>query len=188
MFPQGSEGSALTSIEPEDGGPRDPDDRQDHEHENHGDDVLDHGAILAVGVPATALSGPDATRTAYARAMTRSLVVKVTCGADQPEKLSQALTVAATAVASGVTVSLWLTGDAVQLAVPGGVPDLGLAHAVPLADLVAAVLAGGTTTVCTQCAARRGLAADDLAQGVRVAGAATFVEESLADGAQALVY
>jgi predicted peroxiredoxin len=120
--------------------------------------------------------------------MTRSLVIKATCGAEQPEKLSQALTVAATAVASGVAVSLWLTGDAVWLAVPGRVPDLGLAHAVPLTDLVGAVLAGGTTTVCTQCAARRDLTAADLAPGVRIAGAATFVEESLADGAQALVY
>jgi predicted peroxiredoxin len=120
--------------------------------------------------------------------MARSLVVKVTCGEDQPEKLSQALTVAATAVSAGVEVSLWLTGDAVLLAVPGRVPDLGLEHAVPLEQLVAAVLAGGRTTVCTQCAARRGLAQDDLAPGVRIAGAATFVEESLADGVQALVY
>ena len=120
--------------------------------------------------------------------MTRRLVVKVTCGPDRPEALSQALTVAATAVASGVDVSLWLTGEAVWLAVPGRVPDLGLDHAAPLADLVAAVLAAGSTTVCTQCAARRGLVQDDLAAGVRIAGAATFVEESLADGAQALVY
>jgi predicted peroxiredoxin len=120
--------------------------------------------------------------------MARSLVVKVTCGAEQPEKLSQALTVSATAVASEVEVSLWLTGDAVWLAVPGRVPDLGLEHAVPLSQLVEAVLAGGRTTVCTQCAARRSLTADDLAPGVRIAGAATFVEESLADGAQALVY
>lgn len=114
--------------------------------------------------------------------------MKVTCGAEQPEKLSQALTVAATAVAAGAEVSLWLTGDAVVLAVPGRVPDLGLDHAVPLAQLVDAVLAGGRTTVCTQCAARRGLTEADLAPGVRIAGAATFVEESLADGVQALVY
>jgi predicted peroxiredoxin len=120
--------------------------------------------------------------------MARSFIVKVTCGAEAPERLSQALTVAATAVASGVAVSLWLTGDAVLLAVPGRVPDLGLEHATPLADLVDAVLAGGRTTVCTQCATRRGLTADDLAPGVRIAGAATFVAEALGDGAQALVY
>ena len=120
--------------------------------------------------------------------MARSLVLKLTCGAEAPERLSQGVTVAATAVASGVDVSLWLTGDAVSLAVPGKVPDLGLEHAVPLADLVAAVLAGATVTACSQCATRRGIGPDDVAPGVRIAGAATFVEEALAEGAQALVY
>jgi predicted peroxiredoxin len=42
--------------------------------------------------------------------------------------------------------------------------------------------------VCTQCAARRGLTADDLLPGVRIAGAAGFVEMVLVDGTQALVY
>jgi predicted peroxiredoxin len=43
-------------------------------------------------------------------------------------------------------------------------------------------------TVCTQCAARRDLTVADLLPGVRLAGAATFVDEVLAEGAQALVY
>ena len=43
-------------------------------------------------------------------------------------------------------------------------------------------------TLCTQCAARRDLAPADLRPGIRLAGAATFVEEALAEGAQALVY
>jgi predicted peroxiredoxin len=120
--------------------------------------------------------------------MARRLVVKVTCGAADAERLSQALTVAATAVASGVDVSLWLTGDATWLGVAGRVPDLALTHAVPLSDLVEAVRAGGRITVCTQCAARRGIEADALVDGVRIAGAATYLEEILADDAQALVY
>jgi predicted peroxiredoxin len=120
--------------------------------------------------------------------MARRLVVKVTCGSDDAERLSQALTVAATAVASGVEVSLWLTGEATWLAVDGRVPELSLTHSVPLADLVAGVVAGGQVTVCTQCAARRGITADQLVPGARIAGAATFVEECLADDAQALVY
>ena len=120
--------------------------------------------------------------------MSRPLVIKVTTGAEEAERLSQALTVAATAVASGVAVSLWLTGEASWLAVPGRVPDLGLAGAVPLADLVDAVLAEGTVTLCTQCAARRGITVDDVHPAVRIAGAASFVAEVLADDAQALVY
>ncbi|WP_017613076.1 DsrE family protein [Nocardiopsis salina] len=120
--------------------------------------------------------------------MARSLVIKVTSGAEAPERCNQAFTVAAAAVASGAEVSLWLTGEAAWFAVAGKDPDLELPHAAPLADLLDTVLAAGTVTVCTQCAARRDLAQDDLAQGVRIAGAPTFVEETLSDGAQALVY
>jgi predicted peroxiredoxin len=118
----------------------------------------------------------------------RSLVIKVTAGKDDPERCNQALTVAAAATASGIPVSLWLTGDAAWFALPEGVPDLQLPHATPLPDLFAAVLAAGTVTLCTQCAARRNITEDDVTQGVRIAGAATFVAEAVAEGAQALVY
>ena len=115
-------------------------------------------------------------------------MVKSTSGADRPEACNQAFTVAATAVAAGADVSLWLTGEAAWLASPGRAADLVLAHAAPLDELLDAVLAAGTVTVCTQCAVRRGITADDVLAGVRIAGSATFVEEVLAPGAQALVY
>ena len=118
----------------------------------------------------------------------RTLVVKTTSGADRPEACNQALTVAATAAASGATVSLWLTGEAAWLALPGRAAGLVLEHAAPAADLLAAVVAAGRVTVCTQCAARRGIGPDDVLPGVRVAGSALFVEEVLAEGVQALVY
>jgi predicted peroxiredoxin len=118
----------------------------------------------------------------------RSLVVKVTAGKDDPERCNQAFTVAATAVASGVTTSLWLTGEASWFGLPGRAEEFSLPHAAPLADLLAGVLAAGTVTVCTQCAARRSIEPDDLLDGVRIAGAPTFVAEVMADGAQALVY
>ena len=51
-----------------------------------------------------------------------------------------------------------------------------------------AILAGGSMTLCTQCAKRRGLTDADLIPGVRIAGAASFVEEVAADNAQALIY
>ncbi|HEY7177014.1 MAG TPA: DsrE family protein [Micromonosporaceae bacterium] len=120
--------------------------------------------------------------------MSRSLVVKVTAGTDAPERCSQAFTVAATAVAAGVGVSLWLTGESAWFALPGRAAEFDLPHAAPLADLLQAVLTAGTVTLCTQCAARRGITPDAVIPGVRIAGAAVFVEEALADGAQALVY
>jgi predicted peroxiredoxin len=120
--------------------------------------------------------------------MTRSLVVKVTAGSDAPERCSQAFTVAATAAASGIAVSLWLTGEASWFALPGRAATFELPHAAPLGDLLAAVLEAGTVTLCTQCAARREITAGDVIEGVRIAGASTFVEEVSRDDAQALVY
>lgn len=115
-------------------------------------------------------------------------MIKATAGKDEPERCNQAFTVAAAAVASGVPVSLWLTGEAAWFSLPGRAADFSLPHAAPLPDLLASVLALGTVTVCTQCAARRDIAQADVIDGIRIAGAATFVAEVMADGAQALVY
>jgi predicted peroxiredoxin len=121
-------------------------------------------------------------------ALSRRLVVKATAGADALERCAQAFTVAAVAAGSGVEVSLWLTGEASLFALPGHAEQFELAHSAPLAELRDAVLGAGTVTLCTQCAARRGITADDVLPGVRIAGAQTFVEEALAPDTQALVY
>jgi predicted peroxiredoxin len=120
--------------------------------------------------------------------MSRSLVVKVTAGQDAPERCAQAFTVAATAIAAGASVSLWLTGESSWFALPGRAESFELAHSAALRDLLAAVLANGTVTLCTQCAARREITGNDVIEGIRIAGAAVFVEECLAEGVQALVY
>jgi predicted peroxiredoxin len=119
--------------------------------------------------------------------MPRPLVVKVTCGADDPERSNQGLTVAATAITAGAEVSLWLTGEGAWLGVAGR-ESFELEHAAPPAALVETVLAAGQVTVCTQCAARRGITEAEVLPGVRIAGAAAFAEEVLAPDVQALVY
>ncbi|NYI59252.1 DsrE family protein [Cellulomonas soli] len=118
----------------------------------------------------------------------RPLVIKSTSGLDRPEAANQALTVAAAAVVAGADVSLWLTGEAAWFGLPGRADELELEHATPLGELLEVVREGGLVTVCTQCAVRRGITAEDLLPGVRIAGAAVFVEECLAPDAQALVY
>ena len=118
----------------------------------------------------------------------RPLVIKTTSGTERPEATNQAFTVAAAAVAAGADVSLWLTGESAWFGLPGRAADLVLEHATPLGELLDLVLEGGRVTVCTQCAARRGIGPQDVLPGVRIAGAAVFVEESLAERAQALVY
>jgi predicted peroxiredoxin len=120
--------------------------------------------------------------------MARLLVVKATAGTDAPERCSQAFTVASTAAASGVDVSFWLTGESAWFALPGRAAEFELPHAAPLPDLLELLISNGRVTACTQCAARRGIGPEDVLEGIRIAGAAVFVEEIMTDGAQALVY
>jgi predicted peroxiredoxin len=120
--------------------------------------------------------------------MARLLVVKATAGADAPERCSQAFTVASTAAASGVDVSFWLTGESTWFALPGRAAEFELPHAAPLPDLLDLLLSSGKVTACTQCAARRNITPDDVLPGIRIAGAAVFVEEVTTENAQALVY
>lgn len=118
----------------------------------------------------------------------RSLVIKITSGVERAEACNQAFTVAAAAIAAGVDVSLWLTGGASWFALPGRAAELDVEHAVPLPDLLQIVLSAGRLTLCTQCAVRRDISEADLIDGVRIAGAPTFVEEVLQPGVQALIY
>lgn len=152
---------------------------------------------LVGGRPALTARSADGWRTgggtagaghAYDAVMAKKLVIKVTAGADSPERCSQAFTVAAVAVASGVEVSMWLTGESAWFALPGRAAEFELPHAAPLPELIEGIMAGGRLTLCTQCAARRDIAQADVIDGVRIAGAQVFVQESLADDTQALVY
>jgi len=120
--------------------------------------------------------------------MARLLVVKATAGADAPERCSQAFTVASTAAASGVDVSFWLTGESTWFALPGRAAEFELPHAAPLPELISGIQSAGRITLCTQCAARRGIEEKDVLEDVRIAGAQVFVSEIMGDGVQALVY
>lgn len=120
--------------------------------------------------------------------MSEKLVIKVTAGVDAPERCSQAFTVAATALASGISVSLWLTGESSWFALPGRAEEFDLPHAAPLEELLQTLLVGGGVTLCTQCAARREITQQDVLDGVRIAGSAAFVSEVTNENTQALVY
>lgn len=118
----------------------------------------------------------------------RSLLIKVTCGADDAERSNQAFNVAAAAAAMGADVELWLAGEAAWFGVPGRAEQFDLPLAAPLRGLIDSILATGRLVVCSQCAARREIGPDDLIEGVTIAGAAAFAERALADDVQALVY
>jgi predicted peroxiredoxin len=118
----------------------------------------------------------------------KKLVVKAMSGTNDPERAAQAFTVAATALASGFEVSLWLTSEASYFALPGRCEDFTLPHSAALDQLRDAILAGGKITLCTQCAVRRGITENDLLPGISIKGSTSFVEEIMAEGVQALVY
>lgn len=117
-----------------------------------------------------------------------SFVVKVTHANDDPERAHLACNVAATALASGVDVHVVLAVEGVRLAQLEVPPTIVVPDAPPLQDLLDAVYAAGEVVVCTPCATRRGLTADDFRQGTVMAGSARFVELATQPGAQALVY
>ena len=118
----------------------------------------------------------------------KKLVVKVMTGSDDPERTAQAFTVAATAVASGIEVSLWLASEATILALPGRAESFELPHSAPLHELRDAILSAGSITVCTQCAVRRNISEADLIDGISIKGAASFVAQIMDEGVQVLVY
>jgi predicted peroxiredoxin len=85
-------------------------------------------------------------------------------------------------------VSLWLTGEAAWFALPGKASEFELEHSASLSELLDQVLEFGSVTLCTQCALRRSITSDEVLPGIRIAGAAAFVEEAIAPDTQALVY
>lgn len=120
--------------------------------------------------------------------MASRLVVKVTHALDDPERAHIGCNVAAVALASGVDVHVFLAVEGVGLAQPSVAQQLEVAEAPPITDLLDALYAAATVTVCTPCASRRGLTEDDFRPGTEMAGSARFVELVTHEGTQALVY
>lgn len=119
--------------------------------------------------------------------MARTFVVKLTHGKNDPERVAVALTVATTAVVSGVPVQLFLIHDAVELALPGALESLSVAHSPPLHEMLAQLLAADVPVyACTQCMLRRSIDESALRDGVRQGGAALLVAALAEDGAQSI--
>jgi predicted peroxiredoxin len=120
--------------------------------------------------------------------MPRKLVVRITHGRDDAERAVQGLTVAAAAVASGVTTELWLTNEAVALATPGVVEGLDVAHSSPPAELWAQVTSAAVVYACTPCLKRRDIQPESLRDGVQPGGATGLVASVVEDGVTELSF
>lgn len=118
----------------------------------------------------------------------RLLVVKATHSTNEPERAHLAANIAATGVAGGAEVHLFLAVEGVRLALPDIGQLIEVEEAPPIEDLLEGVYAAGTVTVCTPCATRRGLRPEMFREGTQMGGSAMFVELATRPGATALVY
>lgn len=100
------------------------------------------------------------------------------------ERASVGFTVVNGGLTSGLTASVFLTADAVDIA-RRGATDLVHAHPMePLKDLVMDFLArGGTLWACPPCVKARGYTQEDMIDGVEIVGASAMHERIKAGAA-----
>jgi len=110
-------------------------------------------------------------------AETKKLVILITRGLDD-ERSSVAWSIANAGIASEMEVTVFLAASGVDW-VRKGAADVARLNPVdpPIKDMIQNVMAeGGRVLVCPPCAKVRGYAADNLIDGVAVAGAPAMLE------------
>jgi predicted peroxiredoxin len=116
------------------------------------------------------------------------LLINLTTAKDNPDKTTVAFVVANAGVAAGQEVTIFLSVEAVRLAIPGYADDITSAGFKPLKELLASFIEnGGKIWVCPPCFNARDLDEDKLIPGATFAGGAPVVE-LLAQGAASLSY
>jgi predicted peroxiredoxin len=106
------------------------------------------------------------------------LIIIVTHGPEEPELATLPFVMAAGALVSDIEVVMAFQAEGVRLVTKGGAEGVH-ARAYPalqeLVDTVAAI--GGLLMPCSPCLEHRGIAEDDLLDGVEIIGAARLVSE-----------
>ena len=103
--------------------------------------------------------------------------VSLTCAKDDPDRATVAFVVANAAVASDKEVVVFLSTEAVRLAVKGYADDIAEEGFATLKDLMSGFAsAGGKIYVCSPCFKRRKLDETNLVAGAVIVGGAKLVE------------
>jgi len=120
--------------------------------------------------------------------MAGKLCVSITSARNDPDKATVGFVVANAAVASAQQTLVFLSTEAVRLAVKGYADEIHEEGFAPLKDLVGNfVKAGGTIYVCSPCFKKRKLDEAALIEGATIVGGAKLVE-FLASGAPCITY
>lgn len=116
------------------------------------------------------------------------VVVNLATGLEDPERVTVAFLVAGAAAAAGKQVTIFLTKEAVRLAVPGIAEGVACDGCPPLPTLATQFAdAGGRLLVCPICFGARKLAENALVEHAQLGGA-TPLWQWIGDGATVFSY
>lgn len=120
--------------------------------------------------------------------MAGKFCVSLTHAKDDPDRATVAFVVANAAVGSEQETIVFLSTEAVRLAVKGNADDVAEPGFAPLRELMANfAAAGGVIYVCSPCFKRRNLDENNLIAGAKIVGGAKLVE-FLAGGSPCISY
>lgn len=117
-----------------------------------------------------------------------SILVSLASSHDNTDRATVAFVIAGAAAASGQDTTVFLSADGAWLGKKGEADKINEEGFAALVDLIAGfVEADGKIIVCSPCAKKRGIGADDLIDGAIIAGGAAVVA-LMAGGAQTISY
>jgi predicted peroxiredoxin len=117
------------------------------------------------------------------------VVVNLATGLEDPERVTVAYLVAGAAAVAGKDVTMFLTKEAVRLAVPGVAEGVACDGCPPLPTLAAQFAdAGGRLLICPVCFNARRLAEDALVEHAELGGATPLWQWIGDDGATVFSY
>jgi predicted peroxiredoxin len=109
--------------------------------------------------------------------MARKVLINLATGLEDPERVTVAFLVAGAAVERGETVAMWLTKEAVRLALPGHAEAVACDGCPPLSRLFEQYAdGGGELLVCPICFNARKLDESVMASNARLVGATPMFE------------
>jgi predicted peroxiredoxin len=109
--------------------------------------------------------------------MSRKVLINLATGLEDAERVTVAFLVAGAAVERGDEVAMFLTKEAVRLALPGHAEATACEGCPPLARLFGQFAdGGGTLLVCPICVSARKLDADEFVEHATLAGATPMLK------------